>query len=116
VIAHWSLGLLRSSGAVLLDMVPDTRLAARLKRRLEQRSDKVTDLHLWRLGPGHLGVVASIVSEVPQAPEVYKARLAEFAGLSHVTVEVHACRHGESCRTGTMSGAAEPLVDALNLP
>jgi cation diffusion facilitator family transporter len=95
VIAHWSLGLLRSSGAVLLDTVPDARLATQLKRRLEQGTDRVADLHLWRLGPGHLGVVASIVSDEPQAPEAYKARLAEFAGLSHVTVEVHACRHGK---------------------
>lgn len=93
VIAHWSLGLLRSSGAVLLDTVPDARLAAQMKRRLEQGSDRVADLHLWRLGPGHLGVVASIVADEPQAPDAYKARLAEFAGLSHVTVEVHACRH-----------------------
>lgn len=93
VIAHWSLGLLRSSGAVLLDTVPDARLAAQLKRSLEQGTDRVADLHLWRLGPGHLGVVASIVSDEPQAPEAYKARLASYAGLSHVTVEVHACRH-----------------------
>jgi cation diffusion facilitator family transporter len=93
VIAHWSLGLLRSSGAVLLDTVPDARLAAQLKRSLEQGTDRVADLHLWRLGPGHLGVVASIISDVPQAPDAYKARLAGFAGLSHVTVEVHACRH-----------------------
>lgn len=96
VIAHWSLGLLRSSGAVLLDTVPDRRLAMQLRTRLEQGTDKVADLHLWRLGPGHLGVVASIVSDSPQAPDAYKARLAEFADLSHVTVEVHACRHGEA--------------------
>jgi cation diffusion facilitator family transporter len=95
VIGRWSVGLLRSSGAVLLDTVPDAPLAAQLKERLEQGTDRVADLHLWRLGPGHLGVVASIVSDAPQAPEAYKARLAEFAGLSHVTVEVNACRHGE---------------------
>jgi Co/Zn/Cd efflux system component len=65
-----------------------------MKTRLEQGSDRVADLHLWRLGPGHLGVVASIVSDEPQAPDAYKERLAGFAGLSHVTVEVHACRHG----------------------
>jgi cation diffusion facilitator family transporter len=93
VIAHWSAGLLRASGAVLLDAVPDTRLAAQLKGRLEQGTDRVADLHLWRLGPGHLGLLASIVSDDPQAPDAYKARLAGIAGLSHVTVEVHACRH-----------------------
>jgi cation diffusion facilitator family transporter len=97
VITHWSLGLLRSSGAVLLDTVPDIRLAAQMKGRLELGTDRVADLHLWRLGPGHLGVVASVVSDEPQAPDAYKARLAGFAGVSHVTVEVHACRHGDEC-------------------
>jgi cation diffusion facilitator family transporter len=93
IIAHWSVGLLRSSGAVLLDTVPCERLAAQLRGRLEQGGDRVADLHLWRLGPGHLGVVASVVSDTPQPPEAYKARLAGVAGLSHVTIEVHACRH-----------------------
>jgi len=93
IIAHWSVGLLRSSGAVLLDAVPCERLAAQLRGRLEQGADRVADLHLWRLGPGHLGVVAAIVSDTPQSPDVYKARLAGVAGLSHVTIEVHACRH-----------------------
>jgi cation diffusion facilitator family transporter len=93
VIAHWSVGLLRSSGAVLLDTVPDGRLVASVKKRLEVGSDRVSDLHLWRLGPGHVGVVASVVSDEPQGPEFYKARLAGLPGLSHVTVEVHVCRH-----------------------
>jgi cation diffusion facilitator family transporter len=93
VIAHWSLGLLRSSGAVLLDAVPDARLAAQIRKRMEIGNDRLADLHLWRLGPGHFGVVAAIVSDAPQAPGAYKARLAGLDALSHVTVEVHACRH-----------------------
>jgi cation diffusion facilitator family transporter len=91
VIAHWSLGLLRSAGAVLLDMVPNPRLAALLRERLEVGGDKVSDLHLWRLGPGHMGVSVSIVSHDPLAPAAYKERLAGIESLSHVTVEVHSC-------------------------
>jgi len=48
-------------------------------------------LHFWRLGPGHVGVIVSVVSDRPEPPERYKARLAGLAGLSHVTVEVHGC-------------------------
>ena len=91
VIAHWSIGLMRASGAVLLDVVPDAQLASEIRRRLETGSDRLADLHLWRLGPGHIGVIASVVSDAPQAPDAYKARLAGLRGLSHVTVEVHAC-------------------------
>jgi cation diffusion facilitator family transporter len=91
VIAHWSVGLLRSSGSVLIDAVPDARLPRRIKQLLELSSDRVADLHLWRLGPGHFGVIASVVSDRPQPPEAYKARLAKLPALSHVTVEVHTC-------------------------
>jgi len=51
----------------------------------------VSDLHLWRLGPGHTGVIASVVSDRPQAPAVYKRRIDAIPGLSHVTIEVHTC-------------------------
>jgi cation diffusion facilitator family transporter len=91
VIARWSWGLLRSAGAVLLDMVPNPRLAASLRERLEVGGDKVSDLHLWRLGPGHTGVTVSIVSHHPLHPAAYKERLAGIEGLSHVTMEVHPC-------------------------
>lgn len=92
VIAHWSWRLLRSSGAVLLDTVADSRLATRIRQRLEVGGDRVADLHLWRVGPGHAAVIASVVSDEPRAPDSYKARLDGIDGLSHITVEVHACR------------------------
>jgi cation diffusion facilitator family transporter len=91
VILSWSFGLIYSAGAVLVDMVPDRHLAATIRKRLEEGDDRVADLHLWRLGPGHTGVIAAVVSDLPQAPGAYKARLAGIPGLSHVTVEVHAC-------------------------
>jgi cation diffusion facilitator family transporter len=95
VILSWSFGLVRSAGTVLLDMLPDRHLAGSIRKRLEIDGDRVSDLHLWRLGPGHAGLIASVVSDRPQPPAAYKHRLDGLAGLSHVTVEVHACEeHG----------------------
>lgn len=91
VIASWSIGLLRSAGAVLLDVRVDPKLAATIRARLEVGNDLVSDLHLWRVGPGHAAVVASVVSDFPQAPAIYKARLKDLEGLSHVTIEVVPC-------------------------
>ena len=93
VIAHWSLRLLRNSGAVLLDTVVDSQLAARIRSKLEVEGDRISDLHLWRVGPGHAALIASIVSDEPRSPEYYKARLADLASLSHITIEVHQCTH-----------------------
>jgi cation diffusion facilitator family transporter len=91
VILSWSFGLIRASGTVLLDMVPDRHLAGHIRKHLEIDGDRVCDLHLWRLGPGHVGLIAAVVSDHPQAPSAYKHRLEGIAGLSHVTVEVHRC-------------------------
>jgi cation diffusion facilitator family transporter len=91
VILSWTYSLVRSAGAVLLDVVPSQDLAATIRGKLEVSGDKVADLHLWRLGPGHAGVIVSIVSDQPEAPDVYKRRLAAVEGLSHVTVEVQRC-------------------------
>jgi len=95
VIISWSASLVRSAGAVLLDLVPNPRLAALVRERLERDGDRVADLHLWRLGPGHTGVIAAVVSDHPQPPDIYKQRLSAIEGLSHVTVEVQRCAgHG----------------------
>lgn len=91
VIAIWALTLMRASGAVLLDMVPNRSMHAEITKRLEVGEDRVGDLHLWRVGPGHTAMIASIVSHDPQTPAAYKARLDGIEGLSHITVEVHAC-------------------------
>jgi cation diffusion facilitator family transporter len=93
VILSWTVSLVRSAGAVLLDVVPSQALAATIRGKLETGGDKVADLHLWRLGPGHAGVIVSIVSDTPKAPDAYKQRLASVEGLSHVTVEVQQCSH-----------------------
>jgi len=91
VILSWSWTLIRSAGSILLDVCPDPPLARKIALRLEQGSDKVSDLHLWRVGPGHLAAVISIVSHDPRPPEQYKRRLSGLPGLSHVTIEVVRC-------------------------
>lgn len=91
VIAAWAWGLIRSSAAVLLDFVPAPKIADLVRERLEVEGDRLADLHLWRIGPGHLAVVAAVVSDRPQRPDAYKARLWDVGGISHVTVEVHRC-------------------------
>ena len=90
VIASWALSLVRTAGCVLLDTVPDPELPQRIRDLIEINGDRLSDLHVWQLGPGHAAVIASVVSDTPQAPSVYKQRLDGLIGLSHVTVEVNA--------------------------
>lgn len=91
VILSWAFGLLRDAGSVLLDVMPDRSLSDAIKGRLETDGDFVSDLHLWRLGPGHKAAIISVVCTQPKAPQEMKARLTDLPGLSHVTVEVLSC-------------------------
>jgi Co/Zn/Cd efflux system component len=88
VIAAWSYGLVRDTGAILLDMNPDREMARCVRATIEAGGDRLTDLHLWRLGPGHMGAILSVTTANRKEPEHYRRLLRRFAVLSHVTVEV----------------------------
>ena len=88
VIASWSYGLIRDTGAILLDMNPDRRMADDLKKAIEGDGDRIADLHLWRLGPGHLGAIVCIDTHEPRGVDYYRAKLDRFRSLSHITIEV----------------------------
>ena len=88
LVAQFAVSLLRRAGATLLDMNPSAELTAQIRSLLEAEGERVVDLHLWRLGPGHHAAVAAISAEHPQAPEAYHARLRGLQGLSHLTIEV----------------------------
>ncbi|QOZ26315.1 CDF family Co(II)/Ni(II) efflux transporter DmeF [Bradyrhizobium sp. CCBAU 51753] len=91
VIASWAYGLIRAAGAVLLDVNADKALETTIRERIETKGDRITDLHLWQVGPGHRAAVISVVSDHPLPPATYKRRLGGLRGLSHITVEVELC-------------------------
>ena len=93
VIASWAYTLIRDAGSVLLDVSADHRLERTIRARLEAGDDRITDLHVWQVGPGHCAAVISLVSDAPLQPAIYKERLTGLKGLSHVTVEVERCPH-----------------------
>ena len=88
VIASWSFGLIRDTGAILLDMNPDRRLAGSIRQVVEAGGDRIADLHLWRLGPGHLGAILSVMTDQARNAAYYRDRLKHFKTLSHLTIEV----------------------------
>ena len=78
VIAAWSYGLMRDTGAILLDMISDRGMAERVRATIERDGDRLEDLHLWRLGPGHLGAILSVVTAKPRDADHYRRLLGHF--------------------------------------
>lgn len=85
VIASWSWGLMRDTSAVLLDAT-DGHLEDEVRTEVEGPGDaRITDLHVWRLGPGAYGAIVSYAG--PAAADQVRHRLRAVHELSHVTVE-----------------------------
>lgn len=88
LVAQFALSLVRRGAAALLDMTPSPELAAEVRRRLEADGERVLDLHLWRLGPGHFAAVATVAAPPGRTSEAIRSRLTGLASLSHVTIEL----------------------------
>jgi cation diffusion facilitator family transporter len=88
VIASWAYGLIRDTGAILLDMNPDREMTDRVRKAVEAEGDRLNDLHVWRIGPGHLGAIVSVATSSDRGVNFYREKLAKFTSLSHLTIEV----------------------------
>ncbi|NNG73680.1 CDF family Co(II)/Ni(II) efflux transporter DmeF [Rhizobium laguerreae] len=89
VIANWSWSLMKSSGGVLLDVISEGEtLPAEIRGAIETEDDRITDLHVWQVGPGHHAAIVAVLTSQPRDPAFYKDRLSALEELSHVTVEV----------------------------
>lgn len=97
VIMRWSYGLLIDTSSILLDKNIDHKSISAIQRKIEVDSDnRISDIHIWKVGPlGYAGIV-SLVTHYPQGIEHYKNLLGEFKELSHITIEVNECKE-EPC-------------------
>lgn len=100
LVSRWSWGLLKSTGATLLDRQAPEALLNQVRACLEDEEHaRICDLHLWSIGPGIYAAIISIVAHEPESPAAYKRRLPSGLGLVHVSIEVHQT---------TRDGAAPP--------
>ena len=80
--------LVRDTGAILLDMNPGGAFASTVRGLVEAAGGRVSDLHLWRIGPGRLAAVLTIVSTTGRQAAHYRAALAPVPEIAHLTIEV----------------------------
>lgn len=90
VIARWSWGLMRDTAATMLDYrQANDPLEEKIRALVNENGDRITDLHVWQLGPGHQAAIVALATNSAEKPETYRDKLTRSAGLSHVTVEVN---------------------------
>lgn len=100
VIGRWSWGLMRDTGAVLVDAVASRELEEEIREAIEDGDARIADLHVWQVGPGKYAAIISLIAAKPVEPSAYAARVTVHEELVHVTVEVNRCtgEHGRVLR------------------
>jgi cation diffusion facilitator family transporter len=92
LVLRWSWGLLRSSSCVLLDLQAPGDIREAIRTAIESEGDnRVSDLHVWSVGPGIYAAEIAIISSRPMDPDSYYSLLPGDLGLVHVTFEIHRC-------------------------
>ncbi len=99
VILSWSWTLIIDTSLNLLDTLPDKKMVEKLRAKLMSDGTRVDDLHVWRLGPGHLGAILSLTTDEKyrgdferkgrRDRDYYMNRIRGFKALSHVTIEIN---------------------------
>ena len=92
VITRWAWGLLKESSAILLDAGVKSEVRDEIREIIEADADnRITDLHVWKIGPKHLAVLLTIVTHHPRSASAYKQLLADLNEIKHLSIEVIKC-------------------------
>jgi cation diffusion facilitator family transporter len=87
VIARWAMTLMRDTAGVLLDRT-DAHVAEEIRELVETGGEaRITDLHVWRVGPGVCAAIVSVLGNAASDAESIRRRLAPVHEVSHLTVE-----------------------------
>jgi cation diffusion facilitator family transporter len=94
LVARWSLGLIRDTSGILLDHQAPGDMLEQTRAAIEAvDNNRITDLHIWSIGPGIYSATITVVSDTPRPPEHYKNLIPKELGVVHTIVEVHHGRH-----------------------
>ena len=89
LITRWAIVLLRDSSQVLLDKQLSERQLSELRAAVEiEGKDRISDLHLWRIGPGIHAAEFVVISSDPKSPEEYRQRIPHEMSIVHTAIEI----------------------------
>jgi cation diffusion facilitator family transporter len=93
LVTRWSILLISATVKILLDHQTSKETRSKIIRIIESyRDTKVSDFHMWSIGPGIYSAAISVVTKYPDIPNKYKTMIPSNSGVVHATVEVHPCQ------------------------
>ena len=89
LVAFWAWGLVKETGAVLLDRQAPTEITAVIEDAIQTANRfRVVDLHLWSIGPGYRAAIVSVATTEPCSRKEIEALIPDDLGIAHLTIEI----------------------------
>lgn len=89
LVTRWAWQLIRASSRVLLDMQAPEDVRGAVRGAVEREAGcRVSDLHVWAVGPNIFAAEIGILASEPKDPDEYRKLLPRGLNLVHVTCEV----------------------------
>ena len=92
LVGRWSYGLLKETGKTLLDAEMDHPVVEEVREVIEQlnKSIKITDIHVWKVGKGKFSVILALESADKNLnADMIRQALSIHEELVHVSVEIN---------------------------
>jgi len=107
VISRWAYGLLVETSTILLDRNINKETEQEIQKKIESEYDnRVSDIHVWKVGPLDYAAIVSLVTHEPKSTAYYKKIINDFTEISHLTIEINKCEE-EPCNTTNNKKAAK---------
>lgn len=92
IVLRWSTMLLKETSCTLLDRQAPLAIRRAVMASLENdTTDRVADLHVWKIGQQNYAAEIALVTDNVQEPNEYKRKIPGELNISHIAIEVHQC-------------------------
>lgn len=87
VILKWAVGLLKDTGAVLLDYTKEEPLREQAGNIVSRYGHEIHDFHVWKIDASGLGLILSLAGKSHEKDSLMREELMRELSLVHCTVE-----------------------------
>lgn len=90
LVGAWARGLTVETGRALLDREMDHAIVGEIRAAVETGGDRLTDLHVWRVGRNAYSCALTVITADAQLDAAaVRQRLARHPEVAHSTIEIH---------------------------
>ena len=88
LIFKWAWGLLKETGALLLDFGEYGEEVRSIRQSLAEQGSMVEDIHIWRYSENHRSLMLTVKDSRGRSPDEIRTALSFIGHFDHVTIEV----------------------------